>query len=201
MNSSIEVYLLAAGQGTRFGGSKPLFVFDGKPVLERVVGAFQDAGLASIFVIGRPDDGALAMAATKCGAKFLVGSHPELDMAGSVLAAIENCKSDWMALCPADLPLLTPTPIRDCVAALEGDVVQPSCAGRPKHPVFLSNGLFSMVRSKLLSGHTLRDCLAEPVRRKLVESDDALQFWDMNTPSDLASMMDALGKIDPHSAE
>jgi CTP:molybdopterin cytidylyltransferase MocA len=181
------------------GVSKPLMDFDGVSVLERMVDAFRGAGLARIRVIGRENDHDLAESALALGAAYIVNPRPDLGMAGSALVALDSADSTWLAICPADMPLLTTEPIEACVAALEGDVVQPSCEGRPKHPVFLSRAIAPIIRTRLQEGFTLRDALPKPDERRLVPVDNPAQFCDVDTPEDVVRLL--RGKIAPHSAE
>lgn len=50
---SLQACVLAAGKGTRMGGSRPKVLFEaaGKPLIEWVLGALSDAGVADIVVV------------------------------------------------------------------------------------------------------------------------------------------------------
>lgn len=192
LNSPADVFLLAAGSGTRMGASKPLMDFDGESILRRMTTSFRAAVLSRIRVIGRVDDHELAEATLAAGAAYVQNPRPDLEMAGSILVAIENCDSQWMAVCPADMPLLTSAPIAACLDNLAGDVVQPSCEGLPKHPVFLNRSLFPKLQARLREGFTLRDCLAEIETRTLIESPNPMQFRDVDTPEDIDALLRAL---------
>lgn len=191
-NSPADVFLLAAGEGSRMGTSKPLLDFDGSTILERMVAAFRNGGLARVRVIGRKDDHRLAEATLAAGAAYVVNPRPDLGMAGSIITAIENCDAPWLAVCPADMPLLSSATISACVAALAGDVVQPSSEGRPKHPVFIHKRQFTIMKARLHEGFTLRDCLPEIEARTLIESPNPLQFRDVDTPDDVEALLRAL---------
>lgn len=191
-NSPADVFLLAAGEGSRMGTSKPLLDFDGTTILERMVVSFRNGGLARVRVVGRKDDHELAEATLATGAAYVVNPRPDLGMAGSIVKAIENCDASWLGVCPADLPLLSATTISACVAALGGDVVQPSSEGRPKHPVFIHKRQFPNLKARLREGFTLRDCLPEIEARTLIESPNPLQFRDVDTPDDVQALLRAL---------
>jgi CTP:molybdopterin cytidylyltransferase MocA len=174
------------------GTSKPLLNFNGVTILERMVSAFRCAGLPRIRVIGRKEDHELAEATLAAGAAFVVNPRPDLEMAGSILIAIENCDAPWMAVCPTDMPLLSAATIAACVDALEGDVVQPSTDGRPKHPVFLHKRRFPGLKARLHEGYTLRDCLSEIEAITRVPSDNPMQFKDVDTPEDVEALLRGL---------
>lgn len=176
------------------GASKPMLPFGGKTVLCRLGQSFQDAGLDRIRVIGRPDDHELARESFLMGYRYIINLEPERGMSGSVLEALDDCRSPWLVLCPCDMPLLTSETIGKLVDSLDEShiVIQPVCAGRPRHPVFLRLGATLPLRSAITSGGTLRDFL-RTVERKLVETGSPNEFLDMDTPEDYQRLLALAG--------
>lgn len=193
-SNEIEVYLLASGFSKRMGASKPMLPFGGTTVLCRLGQSFQEAGLAKIRVIGRPDDHELARESFLLGYRYIINLEPERGMSGSVLEALEDCRSPWLALCPCDMPLLTSETIRKLVQSLDDshDAIQPVCAGSPRHPVFLRLGATLPLRSTIASGRTLREFLRTADRR-FIEVGSPSEYLDMDTPEDYERLLALAG--------
>ena len=114
-------------------------------------------------------------------------------MAGSIVEALDDCTSDWMCLCPADMPMLTAQAIGDCAAALGDErIVQPECEGRRRHPVFVSTSLRFELRCFLNEGGTLRGFLHERII-KTVPAQPCSQFRDIDTPQDYERLLEEAG--------
>ncbi len=172
------------------GASKPMLPFGDQTVLARVAAAFKEGGVQRVMVVGRTDDADLAREALELGLRYVFNLEPERGMAGSILEALDDCRSEWLALCPADIPMLRPETIAACLTALtEGrNVVQPECGGRRRHPVFLRAGLFLDLRTSLGEGGTLRQFLrGREIRHVAVEG--CAQFQDINTPEEYARLL------------
>lgn len=190
---SIEVYFLAAGKSERMGYSKPLLPFKAGTVLFTMVNSFREAGLQKIRVIGRADDPDLARETNVLNARYIFNLEPESGMASSILEALDDCRSSWMCVTPADIPLLTSNTISACLEALEGaEIVQPECLGKGKHPIFLKSNLALEMRPFLRQGGTLRDFLATQSVRK-ISRPNPTEFMDMDTHDDYIRLLQEVG--------
>lgn len=194
LNELVEVYLLASGQSERMGTSKPMLPFGRRTVLSRIGDAFTEAGLGRIRVIGRPDDHELARESFLLGYRYIINLEPERGMSGSVLEALDDCRSRWLALCPCDQPLLTATTIKILAQNLDEtvDAVQPIAAEKPRHPVFLRLGATLELRAVLREGGTLREYLRK-CNRRLIQFHSPEEFSDMDTPEDYARLLALVG--------
>lgn len=179
----VEVYLLAAGVGERMGASKPLLKFGKTTVLGAMAKAFREAGLRKLRVIGRKDDAELAQVTFDLGARYIFNLEPQRGMSGSILEAMEDCESDWLCVCPADMPLLQSATLTKCTENLFGNVVQPICENRRRHPAFLNISLRFELRAFLQEGGNLRQFLHEK-HINTVEAEPCWQFSDIDTPED-----------------
>lgn len=193
-NDLVEVYLLASGWSERMGASKPMLPFGRRTVLSRIGDAFSGAGLDRIRVIGRPDDHELARESFLLGYRYIINLEPERGMSGSVLEALNDCRSAWLALCPCDHPLLTATTIKLLAQNLDNtvDAVQPIAADKPRHPVFLRFGATLELRTIINEGGTLRDFLRK-CNRRFVQFHSPEEFCDMDTPEDYARLLALVG--------
>lgn len=110
--------MLAAGEGSRFGGGKLLAELDGRPILSHVVDAARDAGLDPIVVVEPPDE---RLAAIDLGpARRVRNPHPEEGLASSVrlgLRALLDDDVDAAVILPGDQPRVRPATIRSLLAA------------------------------------------------------------------------------------
>lgn len=194
LSELVEVYILAAGEGSRLGGQKATLPFGDGSIFRRITCAFRNAGLKKIRVIGRTTDESLAREANLLSVRYIFNLDPGQGMAGSVLEAIDDCRSRWAGLCPVDMPLLTSATIGTVLSGLSDDVacVQPECEGRPKHPVFLRASTFLSLRDHLRKGGTLREFLPT-VERKLVACGAPHEFFDADTPEDYSRLLAIAG--------
>jgi molybdenum cofactor cytidylyltransferase len=195
MRESVTAYLLAAGEGRRFGSSKPLAEFHGRTVLDRVASAFRPY-VGEVVVIARAGDDAIFAEATRLGLRVVPNSSPEAGMSSSVALAIRDCHTEWLSLCPCDLPLLKGQIVESVVEALKtaepnGDfVVQPEVEGRRKHPVLLRRAWIEQHLSRLSGGTPLRAILGE-ANALTVPFDDPLPFRDFDTPPEFQFLLQA----------
>jgi CTP:molybdopterin cytidylyltransferase MocA len=138
---SIGGIVLAAGEGTRFGGVKQLATLeDGRPMLEHVLATMAAACDRVVLVLG-------AHAAEVLAGVDLHTGEPVVceDWANGTLASLrcglralgDNDEAVVVAL--GDQPMLTRTRI-DAVLAVEGPLVRALDGGAPSHPVVIRPG-------------------------------------------------------------
>ena len=112
--------VLAAGAGSRFGGGKLLAQLDGRPLLDHVLGAIDDCGLALTIVVVGPDSADLAAFAQARDARVIVNPQPERGLSSSVrvgLAAVEAHDVDAALIALGDQPRTSPATIRALLQA------------------------------------------------------------------------------------
>lgn len=186
-----EAFLLAAGESRRMGSSKPLLPFGETTVLAVMVNAFRFAGFEPVSMVHRAEDVALVEAAVSLNLRTVVNPSPASGMSSSVAVAAEMAIADWLAVCPCDIPLLTSETLSRLVQALRGcaaDVLQPSVDGRQKHPVLLRRTWLWEQVSRLRSGVSLRELLAE-AELAVVECLDSVEFLDFDTPEEYRALL------------
>jgi molybdenum cofactor cytidylyltransferase len=139
--------VLAAGMGTRMGGTKVVRPVAGKPMVERVVDAALESRLAgTTVVVGHEAN----------GVRTLLANHPvhivdnpsfAEGLSTSVRAALLAIGPDYDAamFLLADQPFVTARLIDrllDAFTAGGGPIVRPEVDGRPGNPVLFSAPLF-----------------------------------------------------------
>jgi molybdenum cofactor cytidylyltransferase len=107
----ISGVVLAAGTGSRFGGTKQLEVVDGKPLAQHAIDAAAAAGLDEILVVTGHDAEAVEAALTlPGGARFVRNPNFRDGQATSLAAAFHDIAEDSEAtvVLMADQPGVTP---------------------------------------------------------------------------------------------
>ena len=121
---TVEVVVLAAGQGTRMHSNRPkvLHEIGGKAMLRHVVDASRAVGAAAVHVVTRPD-------AEKVRAVFgdevsWVDQAEQLGTGHAVLQALPKVAQQSVVLVVyGDVPLVNPDTLRRCVDAAEDGAV------------------------------------------------------------------------------
>ena len=180
--------LLAAGEGTRFGGDKLLArLADGTPV--GVMSARNlTAALPEAIAVVRPEDVRLAQLLDTAGIAVEPCPSAWQGMGSSLAHAVRaRPDADGWIVALADMPKVRPETIHAVAAALEAgaSIAAPSYRGERGHPVGFSAAYGA--RLAALSGDAgAREILrAERARMMLLESDDAGVVADIDTVLDL----------------
>lgn len=181
--------ILAAGEGTRFGGRKQLAELDGRPLLEHSVRAMTASPVGRVVVVL----GALVEEVT--AGVDLHGAEPyrcerwDEGQAASLacgLAELADCEAVVVTL--GDQPRMSPDAIRRVIAARgnAAAAVRATYGGAPGHPVLLEKELFEPFRN--VSGdHGARNLLLSvPVSE--VPCDDLGGGEDVDTPAELDAL-------------
>lgn len=187
----IAALVLAAGSGSRFGGTKQVAALEGKPLVRHAVDAALVAGITDVVVVVGHDADAVARAA---GSDVRIVRNPRfaLGQSTSLIAGIDALGGDVEAavVLLADQPGITPEMVRTLLDA---------SAQRPE----------SILRLRFLDGPgpaLLRRAAWDPVRavegdvgaRALIERHRELVAdvpFDAPTPPDIdtAADLDRLG--------
>ena len=178
--------ILAAGEGRRAGGYKPLFPLGQGVVIDRVISAGQ-AVCREIRVVGGSHYPDLE--------RYLKQSYPHVQlirndrwktggMFSSVLLGLTGCVGPAF-IHPADIPGPGPEIYQALSIKMResnGDVVRPVYQGRGGHPILLSAEAVTAVRSSLPSSN-LRAVLGERVKVDVEVSESSVLF-DLDTNED-----------------
>jgi molybdenum cofactor cytidylyltransferase len=188
----IGAVVLAAGEGSRFGGPKQLAELDGRPLLEHVLItlAAVPAVERTVVVLGaRADD--VRATVDMHGAEVVVADDWAEGQAASLragLAALDDVDGALILL--GDQPGITPAAIDAVLVHFDG--TRPLRAvydGSPGHPVVLQRSLIPAVL-ELHGDEGARDLLeTSGVRR--IEVGHLCEPLDVDTPADLEALRDA----------
>lgn len=183
--------LLAAGQGSRFGGGKLLArMKDGTPVGVQSTRRLRSV-LDEVIAVVRPQDDALA--ALLSGEAIRVERCPSAHegMGASLAHAVRaSIDADGWVVALADMPLIDPRTIAKVADAVRAGalIAAPSYRGERGHPVGFSGALGA--RLAALGGDAgARDILrAESAHVRLVDVDDPGVLADIDTPEHLRAI-------------
>jgi molybdenum cofactor cytidylyltransferase len=115
----ISGVVLAAGTGSRFGGTKQIVVVDGKPLVQHAIDALAEAGMDEIVVVTGHDAVHVAAALQLPENARIVWNKAYRDGQSSSLAAalhVLDDDSEAAVILMADQPGVTPDVIRSLVS-------------------------------------------------------------------------------------
>ena len=152
--------VLAAGDGSRFGGTKQLATLAGRPLLEHALAAV--APLQPRVVVLGHEAGAIAAAVDLQGAEPVVCAGWREGQAASLRAGVAALGDvDAAVVVLGDQPRITAEAVSAIAAAAgRGDAARATYRGTPGHPVLLGRALLD--RAGELRGDVgFRDLLAQ----------------------------------------
>lgn len=188
----VAAVVLAAGEGRRFGGFKPLAALDGRPLVRWVVDAAASAGLAPVLVVGPAGEEGLPAALAGSGARVLANPDAASGMASSIALGLGalTARGDVQAavLLHADQPLLPAGLLAALQAAYrqsDVDAVAPSYRGTVAPPVLVGRALWHEFRALRGDRGGKGVLLRRPERVAVLDIDEPIPL-DIDGPDDLA---------------
>jgi molybdenum cofactor cytidylyltransferase len=180
--------VLAAGAGTRFGGTKQLAELEGMPLLEHSVRAMAASPVSRVLVVLGSGADHVASEVDLHGADQMVCRRWAEGQSASLacgLAELADCEAVVVTL--GDQPRMSPDAIRRVIAArADALAVRATYGGRPGHPVLLERELFEPLRN-VTGDHGARNLLMSvPVLD--VPCDDLGGGEDVDTPAELDAL-------------
>jgi molybdenum cofactor cytidylyltransferase len=187
--------LPAAGKSTRMGRPKLALPLGERTILEQVVAALRQAGVAHILVIVGPHVRELAILAENAGAHVCQLAEETADMRATVEHGLRWLEEqfqprpdDAWLLVPADHPMLSAAVVRALEAAWkahpEYSIFVPTYQGRRGHPLLLTWRHVPSIREHP-AGQGLNTYVRQRVAETLeVPADDPDVLGDLDTPED-----------------
>jgi CTP:molybdopterin cytidylyltransferase MocA len=181
--------ILAAGEGSRFGGSKQLAELEGRPLLEHAIRAMVASPVGRVVVVlGAGAEHVIATVELH-GAEPIVCSRWEEGQSASLacgLAELAGCEAVVVTL--GDQPRMAPDAIRRVIAARGNGAraVRATYGGEPGHPVLLESELFGRLRD-VTGDHGARNLLLS-VSSIEVPCEDLGGGEDVDTPAQLDAL-------------
>ena len=129
--------ILAAGAGTRFGGTKQLADLRGKPLLEHALAAMLGASLDRVIVVLGHEADQIRSRVSFGDAEIVIASEWSTGQAASLRAGVRAAVgASAVVITLGDQPLITSEVISAALDQLPGyDAVRAVYDGKPGHPV------------------------------------------------------------------
>jgi molybdenum cofactor cytidylyltransferase len=184
--------VLAAGGSTRFGQSKPLLDWKGKPFVNQIARTALDAGLDPVIVITGYAADAVQAAVADLNVQCVFNPDWESGQAGSVKAGIHSLANEIGAaiFLLADQPQLTASLLK---AELElyrqhlSAVIAPMIDGRRANPVLFDRVAFDALTQ--ISGDAGGRQVFSQFQVKWLEWNDRGLLVDVDTPEDYEQLL------------
>jgi CTP:molybdopterin cytidylyltransferase MocA len=181
--------VLAAGAGTRFGGTKQLAELAGRPLLEHALLAMSESSLDRVLVVLGAGAEEIVQGVDLHGAEPVICDRWQEGQSASLacgLAQLGGAEAAVVTL--GDQPRIAPEAIRRVVAARRDGVaaVRATYGGEPGHPVLLERKLFGRLRD--VSGDRGARNLLLSVVTVEVPCDDLGGGEDVDTPVQLQAL-------------
>jgi nicotine blue oxidoreductase len=151
--SPLAVVVLAAGAGTRFGGTKQLATVDGVPLLARVLDVLDGVGERRIVVLGAHAEEVEPLVAARRGWTVARALDWETGPGASLRAGLRAApEADAVLIVLGDLAWLQPDAVdrvldAAATAPREVEAVRAFEGEAPGHPLFLRGSLLEQARS------------------------------------------------------
>jgi molybdenum cofactor cytidylyltransferase len=195
----IVALLPAAGKSQRMGRPKLALPLGNTTVLEHVVGALKQGGVAHILVVIAPHVAELAEMASTAGAAVCLLDHETPDMRATIQEGLRWFEErlpmrddDGWLLCPADHPAIDAAVISrlqlEKAGQPERSILIPTFEGRRGHPALIGWNEVAAIRA-LPPGQGLNSYFRLHASQTLevpVESGGIL--LDLDTPEDYAHL-------------
>jgi len=141
--------ILAAGAGTRFGGTKQLASLHGRPLLEHAIDAMLGAGLDHVVVVLGHEAQRIRTSVNFGTAEIVIASEWATGQAASLRAGVRSVyEADAVAITLGDQPFITSAVIAESLRQLDGyDAVRAMYDGAPGHPVVFGRPVIEAVGS------------------------------------------------------
>jgi molybdenum cofactor cytidylyltransferase len=181
--------ILAAGQGSRFGGAKQVADLDGRPLVEHAIRAMIASPVGRVVVVLGSGAELVLDGVEMHGAEPIVcGRWAEGQSASLACGLAELSDCDAVVVTLGDQPNVSPDAIRRVIAARRPGVaaVRATYFGAPGHPVLLERPLYERLRD-VTGDHGARNLLLSVSPRE-VPCEDLGGGEDVDTPAELDAL-------------
>ncbi len=187
-NRSVVAIILAAGESSRMGRSKPLLPIDGQTFLGHLVAELEASCAArTVVVLGHRAQDVLAALPEIQPLAVLNANYPlgQLSSLQVGLAAAGN--PDAILMCLVDHPFISRQVVDQVIDAFESTqrpIVIPTHQGRRGHPTLFARPLFAELRAASLDqgARAVVRAHAEEILELPMEDDEILA--DLDTPEE-----------------
>jgi nicotine blue oxidoreductase len=198
VRTTVAGVLLAAGEGSRFGGPKALVELDGQTLAERGVGLLRDGGADPILIVTGATPIQIPGTQTVYNPDWRTGMGSSLRAALNALTIPDDASPEdvgAVVVALADQPLVGSESVARLIAAYRAgaSVAVAAYDGQPRNPVLLAREHWPEVIATATGDTGARAFLrARADLVTLIECGDTGRPDDIDTPADLARITDTL---------
>ena len=192
--------LLAAGRGARLGRPKAALELAGRTALERCVAELRAGGADEVRAVVAAGDEAALAAAGRSGATVVYNRDPSRGQSSSLKAGLASGSppsAPWL-LHTVDHPLLRADDVAAVVAGCTPPfaIAVPVVGGRRGHPVAFAPQVAAELAALGDDQPAHAVVRRDPGRVHLVERSNPWLVADLDTPQDLAAVLEELARRD-----
>ena len=184
--------VLAGGMSRRLGRNKAVELFDGEPLIRRVISRIDEVAEEAVVVVANADAG--AGLPLPHHARTAADIYPERGSLGGIFTGLTHARGGWGVVVACDMPFLNTGLLAYLLSLREGyDAVVPVLEDRPEptHAAY-SKACLEYIEPYLIAGDLKIARFFDHVRVNLVPQEqverfdpDHLSFFNVNTEKDL----------------
>ena len=193
--------VLAGGLSRRLGRDKAVEVFDGEPLVHRVIGRLSEL-VDEVVVVANNSERAGALPLPD-GVKTAVDIYPDTGSLGGIFTGVSLVESEWSIVVACDMPFLNMDLFTHMLTLCpDRDVVVPVLDGRPEptHAIY-SKSCLEHIETRLRVNDLkitrfFDDVRVQYVLQETIDLYDPrrISFFNVNTPTDLACALSLLAE-------
>ena len=188
--TGVAAVVLAAGAGSRFGGSKLLAPFGGRTLIEVTLSGLHEAPMNEIITVVGKQVEELRNVCEPYGVRIVENPDWKEGMSTSVRAGLTAVEPDSRAavVLLADQPLIGPEAVRRLVAAFESgaEVAVATYESAPRNPVLFAREVWPLLEDELSGDEGARGFIRRhPELVTEIPCDDVADPVDVDTVEDL----------------
>lgn len=176
----MHFYILAGGKSRRFGQNKALFVFEGRPIIERLLAAIPPAS-AIFLVTNSPTEYA------HLNLPVLADHYPGCGPLAGIHAGLAHSPQERNFFLACDFPKLQPAAITEILLApRDAQVILPQTAEglQPLCALWAKTALPAVENALQKQERRVQTILAN-LSLRIVALSDSQALFNLNTPEDL----------------
>jgi molybdenum cofactor cytidylyltransferase len=181
--------ILAAGQGKRLGGTRPLLVQDQASLLETIVTRFRSTALDDLIVVLGYEARRMVGRISLNGLKVVINGQFRMGLSSSIQRGLAyiNSRSNAVMLALGDMPLVTKATVNTLISEYKKTkkgIIVPVCEEQRGHPVVVDLKYLEFLLSLRgdIGAHAVADAFPKDVREVRIDSDEVL--LDVDTRDD-----------------
>lgn len=194
----VTALILAAGQGKRLGGVKPLLTHETATLIEMVIASYRASKVDNIILVLGHEARRVVQKIPLAGLKVVINPTPSLGMSASIQRGMAHMatRSEAVMIAMGDMPLIGPETINQLIAAFNKSkkgIAVPVYDKKRGHPVIFDQKKYFDSLLELrgdVGAKAILEANARDILEVKVKTDGVLV--DIDTKEDWESIRDRL---------